>query len=178
MDSLDRAIDLVSRWKDNRKKERAEVLDHLDGVIKDCQASTKVWQEYLDNPGKPGDRWTLVSWIGPGRAKQLYEINLRAKARIEDLCRQAGPAAGRFVVLDDDVTEMAYRQLKPGETGMEAAKTALENLKARSDYLRRLSERVRHGKPTAASTGKAAVKKTGKKRAAKSAKKKSAPKKK
>lgn len=176
MDSLDRAIDLVSRWKDNRKKERAGVLKRLEGVIEDCQAAAKVWREYHDNPGKPGDHWTLVSWMGPERAKQLHEINLRAKASVEEVCRLAGPAAGRFVVLDDDVTEMAYRQLKPGETGIDAAETALENLKARSDYLRGLIERAQRGK-SPASSKKASVKKSGKKSVSKSAKKK-APKKK
>ncbi len=177
MDSLDRAIDLVSRWKDNRKKERAEVLERLEGVIKDCQAASKVWQEYHDNPGKPGDHWTLVSWMGPERARQLHEINLRAKASVEEVCRLAGPAAGRFVVLDDDVTEMAYRQLKPGETGLDAAKTALENLKTRANYLRGLIERAHRGKSPAASTGKASVKKAKKKTVTQSAKKQ-APKKK
>ncbi|MDH3562136.1 MAG: hypothetical protein OEN49_01880 [Gammaproteobacteria bacterium] len=176
MDSLDRAIDLVSRWKDNRKKERAEVLERLEGVIKDCQAAAKVWQEYHNNPGKPGDHWTLVSWMGPERAKQLHEINLRAKASVEEVCRLAGPAAGRFVVLDDDVTEMAYRQLKPGESGIDAAKTALENLKARADYLRGLIERTQRGK-SLASSKTASVKKSKKKSVNKSAKKK-APKKK
>ena len=71
MDSLDRAIDLVLRWKDNRKKERAVVLERLESVIKDCQAASEVWQEYHDHPGKPGDRWTLMSWMGPERAKSL-----------------------------------------------------------------------------------------------------------
>jgi hypothetical protein len=177
MDSLDRAIDLVSRWENSRKKERAEVLERLEGVIEDCQAATKVWQAYHDNPGKPGDRWSLVSWVGPERAKQLHEINLRAKASVEEVCRLAGPAAGRFVVLDDDVAEMAYRMLKPDETGIEAAKTAIENSQTRIDYLRGLIERVRYGKAPEASTGKASVKKAKKKTVAKSAKKK-APKKK
>ena len=176
MDSLDRAIDLVLRWKDNRKKERAVVLERLESAIEDCQAASKVWQEYHDHPGNPGDRWTLMSWMGPERAKHLHEINLRAKTTVEEVCRLAGPAAGRFVVLDDDVTEMAYRQLKPGETGTEAAKTALENLKARADYLRGLVERVRRGKPPAAS-GRTSMKKSKKKTKTKPAKKK-APKKK
>ncbi len=178
MDSLDRAIDLVSRWKTDRKKERVEVLARFDGVIKDCQAAIEVWQNYLDKPGAPGDHWTLVSWVGPDRAKQLHEINLRAKASVEEVCRLAGPAAGRFIALDEDVIEMAYRQLKPGETGIEAAKTAVGNLQACKDYLRGLMERVRNVKAPKVPAGKSAPKKTKKKSAAKPAKKKPAPKKK
>ena len=176
MDTLNRATDLVSRWKADRGKQRAEVLARLEGVIGDCQAAMKVWQEYLDKPGAPGDHWTIVSWIGPARAKQLHEINLRAKAGVEEICRLAGPAAGRFVVLDEDVTEMAYRQLKPGESGIDAAKTAVANTQKTMDYLRGLIERVRSAKAPAA--GKGPAKKAKKKPAAKPAKKKPAPKKK
>jgi hypothetical protein len=177
MDSLDRAIELVSRWKADRNKQRAEALARLESVIKDCQEAIKVWQDFLDKPGAPGDQWTIMSWIGPGRAKQLHELNLRAKTGVEEVCRLAGPAAGRFVVLDEDVIEMAYRQLKPGETGVDAAKTAVANTHKYIDYLRGLAERVRRAKAPAAS-GKGPVKKAGKKSAAKPAKKKAASKKK
>ncbi len=178
MDSLDRAIDLVSRWKADRKKPRAEVLAHLESVIKDCQAAIKIWQDFLDKPGAPGDHWTIMSWVGPTRAKQLHEINLRAKTSVEEVCRMAGPMAGRFVVLDDDVIEMAYRQLKPGESGIEAAKTAVANTQKYMEYLRALIERVLSTKATVASAGKGAAKKPQTKTLTKTAKKKAAPKKK
>ncbi|GAB4513858.1 MAG: hypothetical protein Tsb0026_18860 [Sulfuricaulis sp.] len=178
MDSLDRAIELVSRWKADRNKQRAEVLTRLESVNKDYQAAIKVWQDFLDKPGAPGDHWTIMSWIGPARAKQLHEINLRAKASVEDICRLAGPAAGRFVVLDDDVIEMAYRQLKPDETGIDAAKTAIANTQKHMEYLRGLVERVRNAKALVAPAGKDGAKKSQKKTVAKSVKKKTAPKKK
>lgn len=181
MDSLDRAIDLVARWKADRGKQRAEVLARLESVIKDCQAASKVWQDFLDKPGAPGGEWTIVSWVGPSRAKQLHDINLRAKASVEEVCRMAGPAAGRFAGLDESVIEMAYRQLKPGESGIEAAKTAVANSQKTMDYLRGLIERVRNAKAPAAgkSTAKKAAKKSAvKKTAAKPAKKKAAPRKK
>ncbi len=176
MDSLDRAIDLVARWKADRGKQRAEVLTRLESVIKDCQAAMKVWEDFLGKPGAPGGEWTIVSWVGPARAKQLHEINLRAKASVEEVCRLAGPAAGRFAGLDEDVIEMAYRQLKPGESGIDAAKAAVANTQKTMDYLRGLIERVRSAKAPAA--GKSPAKKARKKTAAKPAKKKAAPKKK
>ena len=178
MDSLDRAIDLVSRWKTDRKQQRAEVLTRLESVIEDCQRATKVWQDFLDKPGVPGNQWTIMSWTGPARAKQLHEINLRAKASVEEMCRMAGPMAGRFVVMDDDVIEMAYRQLKPGETGIDAAKTAVVNTQKFVGYLRGLIERVRSAKAPVASAAKGVAKKTQMKTAAKTTKKKAAPKKK
>jgi hypothetical protein len=185
MDSLDRAIELVTRWKADRQKQRADVLSRLDAVVKECQTAVQVWQGYLAKPGAPGDQWTIVSWVGPDRAKQLHEINLRAKQNVEELCRMAGPRSGRFVALDDDVIEMAYRMLKPGETGADAANTAVQRLQERMDYIRGLMQRLRTdkaasksapakalGKKPAAKPG--APKKAGKK-AIKSSKKKSAP---
>src|SRR3990172_4140352 len=96
--------------------------------MRECQATVQVWQGYLAKPGTPGDQWTIVSWIGPDRAKQLHGINLRAKQNVEEVCRMAGPQAGRFIGLEEnvDIIEMAYRMLKPGETGTDAAKAAIQ----------------------------------------------------
>ena len=186
MESLNRAMDLVSRWKADRNKQRAEIVAHLEGVIAECQAAAGVWQEILDAPGAPGTFGSLVMAAGPDRARQLHEINLRARARVAEVCRLAGPAAGRFVALEDeDVTGMAYRQLVPGEGVTDAARAALQSLQARADYLRGLIERARRAgsavaekRPAKKSAGKGVKKKSAKKKAAGPAKKKAAPKKK
>lgn len=188
MDSLDRAIELMMRWKADRQQPRADALSRLDAVVKECQAAAQVWQGYLAKPGAPGDQWTIVSWVGPDRAKQLHEINLRARQNVEEVCRMAGPRSGRFVALDDDVIEMAYRMLKPGETGVDAAKTAVQKMQERMDYIRGLMQRLHTAKPASQAapakalgkkpaTKQSAPKKAGKK-ATKPAKKKTAPKKK
>ena len=182
MDSLDRAVELISRWKADRQKQRAEVLTRLEAVAKECQSAVQVWQGYLDKPGAPGDQWAIVSWIGPERAKQLHEIDLRAKAEVEAVCRLAGPQAGRFIALEGsaNVIEMAYRMLNPGESGTDAARTAVQRQQEHIDYIRGLMQRVRAGKPAGktAPAKKAASAKGKKKAAAKSVKKKKAPKKK
>jgi hypothetical protein len=174
MDSLDRAIELVIRWKADRQKQRAELLSRLDTVVKECQAAAQVWQGYLAKPGAPGDQWTIVSWVGPDRAKQLHEINLRAKQNVEEVCRIAGPRSGRFVTLDEDVIEMAYRMLKPGETGADAAKTAVQRLQERMEYIRGLMQRLKAA-PAKASGKKPAAKRSTPKKASKPSKKKAAP---
>jgi len=179
MDSLDRAIDLISRWKADRQKQRKDVLTLLEGVKKECQTAMTVWQSFLDKPGEPGNQWTVMSWIGPDRAKQLHEINLRAKHHVENVCRLAGPAAGRFVVLDVDVLEMGYRQLNPGETGMQAAQSAISRTQQFEKYVEGLMSRVRNAKAAPAASGKKSVAKKSKaKRSKKPAKKKAAPQKK
>ena len=175
MDSLDRAIELVMRWKADRQKQRADVLSRLDAVVKDCQTAVQVWQGYLAKPGAPGDQWTIVSWVGPDRAKQLHEINLRAKQNVEEVCRMAGPQSGRFVTLDDDVIEMAYRMLKPGETGTDAAKIAAQRLQERMEYIRGLMQRLRTAKPASKSAAKQSAPKKAGGKAAMPSKKKAAP---
>lgn len=188
MDSLDRAIELITHWKADRQKERAEVLSRLEAVVKECQAALQVWQGYLAKPGAPGDHWTIMSWVGPDRAKQLHEINLRAKENVEEVSRMAGPQSGRFIGLEAnvDVIEMAYRMLKPGETGMDAATIAVQRLQERMGYMQGLMQRIRSAKPapkatTAMAAGKKAVVKKGvskkakAKNAASGAKKKAAP---
>jgi hypothetical protein len=175
MKSLDKAVDLVLQWTSDRKKERDEVLSSLDSVIADCREAIKVWQGYLDSPGEPGDQWTLVSWLGPQRVKTLHEINLKAKERLERVCHMAGPAVGRFIIFDEDIVEMAYRQLNAGETGTDAAKSAIETMGRRIDYIRDLSEHIRAAKPP---TKKAPARPKAKAGGKKSAKKKKPSKKK
>ncbi len=163
MNSLDKAVELVLRGKADRQKDRAEVVARLESVIKECQMAMQVWQGYLAKPGAPGDQWTIISWIGAERAKQLLDINLRAKQMVEEACRLAGPEAGRFVHFDEDPVETAYRQLKQGESGGDAAKTAVERLQARMNLLRGLIERVRSAK-SAAAPAKGTAKKAAAKR--------------
>ena len=184
MNSLDRAIEVALQWKPNRHKDRAEVLSRLENAAQQCQTAAQVWKGYLDKPGTPGDHWTILSWIGPDRTKQLHDINLRAKQDVEEVCRMAGPEAGRFIGLEEtaDVVEMAYRMLKPDETGVDAAKAAVQKVQERTEYLRGLIARLRAGKPAAtkatarASEGKSTSKITPKKKKAKiTAKKRKAP---
>ncbi len=154
MYSLDKAVGLVTKWPADRKKERDEIISLLEEVIKDCRNAIQVWQGYLDAPGDPGDRWTLISWMGPERVKQLHEINLSAKEHIKRVSGIAGPEASRFIIFDEDIIEMAYRQLRPDETGPDAAKAAVQVMNGRIDYVRGLIERIRSTAPT----GKPAVK--------------------
>jgi len=187
MNSLEKAVELVLRWPAKRQVQRAEIASHLEAVIKDCRAALDIWQGYLNSPGAPGDRWALVSWVGPERAKRLHEINLSAKGRLKALADTAGPEAGRFILFEEDAIEMAYGLLNEGETGPDAAKTALARMTERIAHLTELAQRLRSAKPPAAkaATPKAAKKKTAKQAAGpkktatrKKTKPKSAPKKK
>jgi hypothetical protein len=143
MNGLDKAVELVLKWTAQRQKDRAEAKALLEALTKDCHDAIQVWQGYLNAPGAAGDQWAVMSWIGPTRAKQLHEINLAAKARVHALGQLAGPAVGRFIDLEPDVIEMGYGQLKPGETGMDAAKTAIKTMEDRVRQLHAQLNRLR-----------------------------------
>lgn len=142
MYSLNKAVDLVSRWPSSKQQQRKEVSSLLDGLIARCQDAIKVWQEYAKSPGAPGDRFSLVTWVGADRARQLFDIHLAARRQAQQLCDLAGPAAGRLLGLDEDVIEMAYRHLGEGETGAQAAEAALARLNQRIQYLNGLKQRL------------------------------------
>lgn len=149
MNSLEKAVELVLGWPAKRRAQRAEIVNRLEAVIKDCRAALDIWQGYLNTPGAPGERWVLVSWIGPERAKRLHEINLSAKGRLKALADAAGPEAGRFILFEEDVIEMAYRLLNDGETGPDAAKVAVAHMTERIARLNELVQRLRSAKPPA-----------------------------
>jgi hypothetical protein len=171
MNSLEKAVELVLRWPASRNTQRTDVIHHLETVIKDCRAALAVWQAYLDNPGAPGARWALITWLGSERVKQLHEINLNARAHLKALADTAGPEAGRFILFEDDVIEMAYRQLPDGETGTDAAKASIAVMHDRIQRLTDWVQRLRSAKPPA---GKASPKTSAKKPAKKSARPKPA----
>ncbi len=184
MKSLEAAITAIAKWPATKQKERASAQAALAGLIADCEAAIKVWEGYLAAPTTAGDRWSIVSWIGAERAKQLHELNLSAKARLAQICRSAGGKAARTVDLEDELIEMAYRMLKPGETGTDAARSAVQTLQQRIEYLRGLSAQLAASppavKPTVAARSKPAAgkpgpnKKAAKKGAVKKARKKAA----
>jgi cell division septum initiation protein DivIVA len=178
MYSLDKAVDLVSRWPSSKQKSRPEAVSLVDALIARCQDAVKVWKEYAGSSGAPGDRFSLVSWVGAARARTLFDIHLAARRDAQRLCDLAGPAAGRLLGLDEDVIEMAYRQLGEGETGAQAAQTALDRLDKRIQYLSGLKRRL---SAAPASASRPAAKKAAPKKAAtrkKPAAKKAAKKKK
>jgi len=166
MNSLEKAVELVLRWPASRNAQRTEVINHLEAILKDCRAALAVWQAYLANPGAPGARWALITWLGPERTKQLHEINLSARAHLKALADTAGPEAGRFILFEDDVIEMAYRQLPDGETGSDAAKASIAVMNDRTQRLGDWVQRLRTAKPPAAKASpKASARKPAKKTA-------------
>jgi len=163
MQILDQAVEVMRK----RGVKGPEIAAKLEAIGAISDEATRIWQGYLDRPGAAGDKYTLVSWMGPERARQLFELSLKAKPLVDEVCAATGPQA-RFLVLDESPVVLAYAHLADGETGPQAAQARLAAQQAMSRHLRALADAVRALKPGAAKAapttkrpvaGKAAAKK-------------------
>lgn len=170
MQILDKAVEAIRKQGGNG----AQLAVKLEAIATHGDQSARLWQEYLNNPGAPGDKYTIVSWVGAGMAKQLHEISLQAHELVKDVCMAAGKQS-RFLALDESPIALAYRGLKEGETGPQAAQVLLAEQQAMNKHLRALADKLRTIKSAAKKPGKPAAKKTAAKKKTAILKKKSAP---
>lgn len=170
MQILDQAVAVMRK----RGANGPQVAAKLEALAALCDEAVRVWQGYLDRPGPAGDKYTLVSWVGPDRARQLYDLSLKAKTLVDEVCAAAGPTA-RLLVLDESPVVMAYAQLVDGETGPQAAQARLVAQQNMGKHLRALADAVRSLKP---GSNKTAVKSKKPAAGKPAGKKKPAPKKK
>jgi hypothetical protein len=156
MQILDQAVEIMRK----RGANGAQVAASFEVLATVGEEAARVWQGYLDKPGATGDKYTLVSWMGPDRANQLFSLSLKAKTVVDEIRAATGPQA-RFLVLDESPIVLAYAGLKEGETGPQAAQARLAAQQAMNKHLRELAGMVRSLKPGVAKApaGKAAAKK-------------------
>jgi hypothetical protein len=177
MQILDQAVEAIRKQGAKGRVNGAQLAAKLEAIAACGDQAARIWQGYLDHPGAPGDKYTLVSWIGAERAKQLYEQSLQAHVLVKDVCAAAGEQA-RFLVLDESPIALAYRGLKEAETGPQAAQAALAAQQSTNKHLRALADTLRAIRPVAAQAAAKAMKKPVAKKAAPETKKKKAAKKK
>lgn len=170
MQILDQTVEAVRVQGSKGRVDGAQLAATLEAIAACGEQALRIWQGYLDNPGAPGDKYSIISWIGAERAKQLHELSLKAHDLMKTLRAAAGEQA-RFLVLEESPIVLAYRGLKEGETGPQAAQAAIAAQQASIAHVRALVGQVRNLKSSATA-------KTGKKPAGKKAAKKAASKKK
>jgi len=178
MQILDLAVEAIRKQGAKGRVNSAPLAAKLEAIAACGDQAARLWQGYLDKPGAPGDKYTIMSWVGAERAKQLYELSLQAHVLVKDVCAAAGDQA-RFLVLDESPIALAYRGLKEGETGPQAVQVLLAEQQATNKHVRALADKLRAIKPVAVQpAAKAAKKPAAKKAASKAVKKKPAAKKK
>ncbi len=165
MQILDLAVEAIRKQGAKGRVNGAQLAAKLEAIAACGDQAARIWQGYLDKPGEPGDKYTIVSWVGAERAKQLYELSLQTHVLVKDVCAVVGDQA-RFLVLDEGPIALAYRGLKEGETGPQAAQALLAEQQATIKHLRALADKVRAIKPVAKATKKPAAKKAAPKKKA------------
>ena len=155
MQILDQAVEIIRK----RGGDGAQVASRLEAIAALCDEAARIWKGYVDNPGVPGDKYTLISWMGADRSNQLQDLSFKAKILVDEVRAATGPQA-RFLVFDESPIVMAYVQLKDGETGPQAAQDRLAAQQAVGRHVRELADKVRSVKPGAAkkAAGKPAAK--------------------
>lgn len=143
MHCLNRTISQIEQGGMDREINRKQAVIEIESVIAQCQEAMKEWQEYLKSPGAPGDKWSVLSWVGPQRAKRLHEISLEARAHMIQACMALGAVGGHVAALEDSVVVSAYGQLPMGQAGMDAANTAVQKMQQDIKHLDKVIERIK-----------------------------------
>lgn len=165
MNIIEQAVRAARGGSAQNQKARAGIATQLERLAQDCAAASNVWKDFLAKPASAGDQWSIVAWVGPARAKQLHEINLAARERMRTIGNLAGGQSARLMDFEEDPIEMAYRQLRPGESGIDAANAAVTKLAERAGLFDRLRGEL--GKAPTKVAGPAAKKRAKPKKAAK-----------
>ena len=143
MDCLNKTISLIEQGKMDREINRKQAIASVEAMIAKCEEAIKEWQEYLKSPGAPGDKWSVLSWVGPQRAKRLHEIGLEAREQMVQACLSLGAAGGHIAGLEDGVVVSAYGQLATGQTGPDAGKAAVQRMQQDIKHLGKVIERIK-----------------------------------
>jgi len=146
MQILDQAVAVMRK----RGADGARVAAQLEEIAAIGEQAARVWQGYLDQPGATGDQYSLVTWMGPDRTRELFDLSLKARHLVDAVCAAAGPEA-RFLVMDESPIVLAYVGLKEGESGPQAAAARLASQQAMNSHLRELAGQVRSLKASAKS---------------------------
>ena len=139
MHYLNRAITQIEQGKAHGEINRKQAIACLEAVIASCAEASKVWQGYLGSASTPGDKWSVLSWVGAERAKLLHEIGLEARAQMMQASLGSG---GNSAGLEDAIIELAYGQVKDGDTGQDVAKLAIQRMQERVQAIRKLIARI------------------------------------
>ena len=143
MHTLEKAVNVLLKWRPDWQQDRQQAIKHLQAIIASCKQVVAVWQGYLKSPTVPEDKDTLVKWVGPERAKQLQLINLDVIQASQVLAMSAEPYyLGAAINLEPHIVEEAYRQMHKGETGTDAANTAINNMEQRLKWLQGLVDKL------------------------------------
>ncbi len=132
MTLLEQAVDTVRGWDAARAGERGQSLALLEMIEVYMQDALAIWQTHRDAPIEQDAKRTVTTLVRPDAAKRLNDLHYQTKDAARQLMEMTGvPFIDTFDLCEELTIELAYRQLKLGETIPYICVKAVENQQRR-----------------------------------------------
>ncbi len=132
MTLLEQAVGAVRDWDVARAGERAQCLDLLEQIATRMRDALAIWQTHSDDPIELDPKRAVTTLVRPDAAKRLNDLHYQTRDAARKLMDLTGmPFIDTFDLCEELVIELAYRQLKLGETIPYVCVKAVENQQRR-----------------------------------------------
>ena len=117
MTLLEQAVSTVRGWDASRTAERGQCLALLELIAMRMQDALAIWQTHRDAPIEHDAKRTVTTLVRPDAAKRLNDLHYQTRDAARQLMDLTGvPFIDTFDLCEELTIELAYRQLKLGET--------------------------------------------------------------
>jgi len=132
MTLLEQAVSTVRGWDASQAGKRGQCITLLEQVQTRMHDALTIWQAHRNTPMEQDPRRTLTTLVRPDAAKRLNDLHYQTKDYARQLMELTGtPFIDTFDLCDELAIELAYRQLKLGETIPYICVKAVENQQRR-----------------------------------------------
>lgn len=132
MTLLEQAVDTVRGWDAARAVDRDRCLTLLESITARMQDALTIWQTHRDAPIEQDAKRSVTTLVRPDAAKRLNDLHYQTKDAARQLMDLTGvPFIDTFDLCEELTIELAYRQLKLGETIPYICVKAVENQQRR-----------------------------------------------
>jgi hypothetical protein len=132
MTLLEQAVSAVRGWDPSRAAERGQCLALLELIVARMQDALAIWQTHRDAPIEQDAKRSVTTLVRPDAAKRLSDLHYQTRDAARQLMDLTGvPFIDTFDLCEELTIELAYRQLKLGETIPYICVKAVENQQRR-----------------------------------------------
>jgi hypothetical protein len=132
MTLLEQAVGTVRGWDASRAGERGQCLALLELIAARMQEALAIWQTHRDAPIELDPKRAVTTLVRPDAAKRLNDLHYQTKDAARQLMDLTGvPFIDTFDLCEELAIELAYRQLKLGETIPYVCVKSVENQQRR-----------------------------------------------
>lgn len=132
MTLLEQAVSLMGNWDSSRAAQRDQCQALLETIETCMRESLDIWRTYRDAPIEMDPKRAVTTLVRPDAAKRLNDLHYQTRDAARRLMDLTGvPFIDTFDLCEELTIELAYRQLKLGETIPYVCVKAVENQQRR-----------------------------------------------